>query len=201
MHHVRKGAVLDIDAARGAKALTDSARVGLLLSPMSEEDAKEIGIEKDGRFQYVRLDNAKVNLSPRASKASWFRLQQVSLGNGTNDYPNGDKVAAIAPWSPPSTFGDLTVEQCNLALDRIAKGHRDGSPYSADKRSKDRWAGHVLIELFNLENGEARANRMISSWLKSGVLFEADYHDKAQRKNRKGLSVNDAKRPGNEFPA
>ena len=83
VHHVRKGQVLDIDAARGAKALTDSARVGLLLSPMSEEDAKEIGIEKDGRFQYVRLDNAKVNLSPRASKASWFQLQQVSLGNGT----------------------------------------------------------------------------------------------------------------------
>lgn len=38
-HHVRKGAVADIESARGAKALTDSARVGLLLSSMSADEA------------------------------------------------------------------------------------------------------------------------------------------------------------------
>ncbi|HXI56678.1 MAG TPA: AAA family ATPase, partial [Polyangia bacterium] len=38
VHHVRKGEASGIDAARGAKALTDSSRVGLLLSPMTKED-------------------------------------------------------------------------------------------------------------------------------------------------------------------
>jgi hypothetical protein len=75
-HHVRKGTVDSIEAARGAKALTDSARIGLLLS-------------------YVRLDDAKANLAPRAGAATWYHLNHVKLDNGTPEYPHGDDVVVI----------------------------------------------------------------------------------------------------------
>nr|MDA8250021.1 hypothetical protein [Rhodospirillales bacterium] len=56
----------------------------------------------------------------------------------------------------------------------------------------DRWAGRVLVE-FGLT--EAAAARAIATWLKNGVLEEFGFRDTAQRKNRRGLRVNDAKRP------
>jgi hypothetical protein len=198
LHHVRKGPVDSIDAARGAKALTDSARVGLLMSAMTEDEALELGLREDEAYQYVRLDNAKANMAPRASKAAWFQLKQVPLGNATERYPHGDKVAVIVPWQPSSTFGDLTVIQCNEALDAIAEGPAKGVRYCAQRRGRDnsRWAGQVLIDLFNVT--EQRASAMIRTWLRNGVLTETTYHDSEQRKNRKGLAVNDAKRPGTE---
>src|SRR4029079_10737486 len=101
VHHVRKGTADGIDAARGAKAVTDRARVGLLMTTMSPEEAQEFGISDDDRLSYVRLDDAKRNMAP-ASKGRRFHLRSVSLGN-THDplYPNGDSVGAIVPWHPP----------------------------------------------------------------------------------------------------
>ena len=55
------------------------------------------------RWRYIRLDDAKANLAPRAEAALWYRLDTVALHNATDAYPNGDHVAAIAPWTPPST--------------------------------------------------------------------------------------------------
>src|SRR6185369_11961445 len=90
-----------IDAARGAKALTDSARVGLLMTTMSEAEAEQFGVSEDDRLGYVRLDDAKRNMAP-ASKARWFQLRSAKLGNTSNPtYPNGDSVGAVVAWTPP----------------------------------------------------------------------------------------------------
>ena len=195
VHHLRKGPADGIDSARGAKALTDSARVALLMSPMSETDAAELGIEKDESGHYVRLDNAKANMSVRACKASWYELAQVDLHNGTAIYPHGDSVAAIVSWEPPSVFGDLTVIQCNEGLDRIAAGPRDGVRYTSSRRGDGaRWAGKVLVDLFGVT--DVVAARMIGVWIKSGVLRETPYRDPEQRRDRLGLVVDDLKRPG-----
>ncbi|MDQ2763975.1 MAG: helicase RepA family protein, partial [Pseudomonadota bacterium] len=72
VHHVRKGGGGDIESARGAKALTDSARVGLVMSTMSPEEAEALGIAEEDRLRYVRMDDAKANLAPRAGAAKWF---------------------------------------------------------------------------------------------------------------------------------
>src|SRR4029077_13110678 len=58
VHHVRKGDATSIDAARGAKALTDSARVGLLLTTMPTKEGEAFGVGPDDCWQYVRLDDA-----------------------------------------------------------------------------------------------------------------------------------------------
>ena len=50
VHHVRKGPAAGIETARGAKALTDAARVGLLLTAMTTEEAEEIGIAEEDAY-------------------------------------------------------------------------------------------------------------------------------------------------------
>lgn len=195
IHHVRKGATADIDAARGAKALTDSARVGLLMSAMSEDEANEFDIAAEDRLSYVRLDDAKANMARRAGVARWFRLETIELGNATSDYPNGDRVAAIASWSPPSAMGELTVQQCNDALDVIDRGPREAVRYtSINGRLSNRWAGQVLIDLYGIS--ERRAGSIIKTWIREGVLEVKNYTDAEQRKPRLGLFVVAAKRPG-----
>jgi hypothetical protein len=193
VHHVRKGAVTDIDAARGAKALTDSARVGLILSPMSQDDGEEFGIPETDRWAYVRLDDAKVNLAPKASKARWLRLEQVELGNKTDEYPNGDKVAAIATWEPPVPAADADPAQLNEALDVIATPPADWL-YSPTRRGKDnhRWAGQVLIDLLNFTENQAGA--LVTAWLKSGLLYREQFRD-MHRNARTGVRVDNSRRP------
>ena len=121
-HHVRKGLVESIEAARGAKALTDSARIGLLLSSMTAEDADHLGIKAEDRLLYARLDDAKANLAPRAPRATWLHLANADLQNIEPPYDSGDHVGVIERWQPPSVAEQLTTEQCNEALDQDRRG-------------------------------------------------------------------------------
>jgi hypothetical protein len=194
VHHVRKGTADSVDATRGAKAITDAARSASLLSPMTPEEAQALGVPERERWRHVRLDDAKVNLAPRADSARWYRLETVTLGNATALYPLGDSVAAIAPWSPPNPFRDLSPADCNTALDAIAAGC-DGHAYTRHRtgRAGARWAGNVLEHLFAIPPDEAA--RILAIWLRNGLLVETEYRHPDQRKSRMGLKVVDAKRP------
>jgi hypothetical protein len=197
VHHVRKlgGATVDVEATRGAKALTDAARAAAVLAPMTPEEGERLAIPPAERWRYLRLDDAKANLAPRAEQARWFRLESIPLGNATALYPNGDTVGAIAAWKPPSPFADLDAARANAALDAIAAGPGEGLLYTATRGgfgNNERWAGRVL-EGFGLTPGAAA--RVLAQWLRNGVLTEVEYRDPAQRRTRRGVRVNDAKRP------
>lgn len=199
VHHVRKASGgekgMTIDSARGAKALTDSARVGLLMSPMQAEDAERLGISESERSQFVRLDDAKSNMAPKAERARWFKLDQVSLENGGGIYPRGDRVAAIVPWEPPSDFDHVSIIDANIVLDRIEAGLAGGHRYTDTRRGGGkRWAGHILIDVLGLS--EAEALGVLKTWLKNEVLFIEDTWDEEHRKKQSGLYVNATKRPG-----
>jgi hypothetical protein len=194
VHHVRKGAVIDIESARGAKGLTDSARVGLLLSTMGQDDAEDLNIPIEERSQYVRLDDAKSNMAPKATKARWFKLEREDLHNATEEYPSGDKVATLVPWEPKSVWADTTSESLNHALDAIAMGPEPGVFFSATRRGGgNRWAGKVLHQILGINDMEAAA--MIAVWLESGTLTEVEFTHPAQRKKVTGVQVNDIRRP------
>jgi hypothetical protein len=195
VHHVRKGAVGDVDATRGAKALTDAARSAALLTPMSAEEARALSVPERERWRHVRLDDAKANLAPRGEATTWYRLETVALGNATADYPGGDSVAAIAAWKPPSPFRGMSAVDCNRALDLIAAGAGEGFAFSAHRtgKNKERWAGGVLVRGFGFEDDEAA--RVLAIWLRSGLLVEEEYRHAGQRKLRLGVRVVDAKRP------
>lgn len=194
VHHVRKGAALDMDAARGAKALTDSARVGLLLTPMSEEEARALDVPEDIRTRYVQMINAKANLAPPPGKGTWFQLSQVDLHNASDDYPSGDKVAAITSWEPPNLWARMSPADLNRALDIIATPPA-GWLYAPTRRgqSSARWAGQVVRDV--LDCSDDVADQVIKTWLRNGTLVLTEYHDADQRKARKGVRVNDAHRP------
>lgn len=180
VHHVRKGApVGEIDSARGAKALTDSARVGLLMASMTTDEAEQLGIEPDERPSFVRLDSAKANLAPRAGQAKWFRLNRVKIGNGTPDYPNGDDVAVIQAWQPPPTFEGIDAVVIDRIFRQFESGPGDGEYYGLARQGK-RWAGHVIVS----ETGrtERQAAVILNEWKKNKVISEVEY----QSPNRKG---------------
>jgi len=195
VHHVRKGAAEDVDAARGGKALTDAARAARLLSPMTEAEAGKLGVPPGERWRHVRLDDAKANLAPRAARALWYRLDTVSLDNATPDYPHGDAVAAIVPWHPGTVWQRLAPALCNAVLDAIAAGPPGGGLYTAHRRSLGlhRWAGQVLTELAGITDDQA--TEVLAAWLRTGLLVETEYRDPDQRKTRTGLKVTDALRP------
>jgi hypothetical protein len=190
-HHVRKGPVDSIDAARGAKALSDSARIGLLLSTMTEDEAESLGVDADDRLQYVRLDDAKANLAKRAGKARWFRLGEVILDNAQEPYQRGDEVGVVESWEPPNVWDDMA--DANGILDRIAAGPERGELYTDSRRHPaTRWAGNVVVQ--EMGCSPEQADKVINTWLRNGVLVATTYEN-GNRKERRGLQVNDTKRP------
>ena len=182
--------------ARGGKALTDAARVGLTMASMTPDEASSLGVAEAERWQHVRIDDQKVNMAPRAERAQWFRLETQQLGNGTEMYPRGDVVAALVPWTPPSVFRDIPATEINAVLDVIEGGLPSGGRYSPSRRGKSngRWVGFALMQ--HLGVGEDQAANIASQWLKTGLLVVVEERDSETRKVVSGVRVVATKRPG-----
>jgi RecA-family ATPase len=93
VHHTRKpgntgGGEGDMNTARGASSVVGAARIVHTLYSMSAKEADVYGISEDARRWYVRLDDAKGNLSPPADGVRWFRRVDHVL-------PNGDHVGTL----------------------------------------------------------------------------------------------------------
>jgi AAA domain len=196
LQHHRKGALSpgDADSGRGASALKDAARLVRTATPMTEDEAETFGINPDERASLVRLDDAKINLAPRAAAARWFKLVGVALGNGTAAYPHGDTVQAAEPWAPPELWSGVSTATFNAILDEIDAGLPGGRLFYHQGHATDRAAWPIVVK--HIDRTEAQAREIIRTWVKNGVFVIADYVDQADRKTRKGLRVNPVKRPG-----
>ena len=179
-HHIRKGAVTpgDLDAARGAGAIVGAARVLMTFGGMSEDDAKALGIRGDERLRYARLDMAGSNYAPRAG-ARWFEVE-------VHELENGERIAALKPWSPPGVFDDLDMATCVSCIEEIDGGIKgpDGTvEFYTDRKDGDkRWAGHVVMRQTG-KPAEGAAN-VVKQWIASGVLERGVYHSPSSRKER-----------------
>ncbi len=112
VHHTRKHpaasadtAIGDADSGRGAGALMNAARVGLTLYSMTADDAKKLGVGESERWKYVRLDDAKANLTVRRTgldAANWFERVSVELpaAGGVVEH-----VGALRPWQWAASLG------------------------------------------------------------------------------------------------
>jgi hypothetical protein len=197
VHHTRKSLAApdaSVEAARGAKSLADAARSAAILTAMTASEAEQLGVPGADRWRHIRLDDAKANLAPLAA-ARWFRLETVALGNATALYPHGDQVAAIKPWCPISPWAMHGAPALNRTLDRIAAGPGPGCRYAPTRRgaAQSRWAGNVVVRQLGVN--EAQAATMVETWLKTGLLVAAPYHDAEQRRVRMGVTVDDDRRP------
>ena len=197
-HHVHKGIIVpgDADLGRGSSGIKDAARLVYTLCPMSEDEAQQFGIGSKDRHSYVRLDPAKINIAIHSSQATWFRLHSQHIGNKTDTYPNGDTVQVVEPWAPPDTWAGTSSEGLNAILDSIEKGAENGQRYSnAPAAAPDRQVWQ-LVQRKYADKAEGACREIIHAWLTSGLLYVGEYHDPVQRAKRKGLFVNDVKRPG-----
>ena len=195
-HHVSKGAADagNADRGRGASAFKDAARLVYTLTAMTEEEAKGMNITEADRRFLVRVDSAKVNIAPPAKHATWFRLIGVPLLNGTDEYPNGDEVQTVEPWTAPDTWAGLSSVILNQILTDIDAGMENGQRYSSASAAGDRAAWRV-VEKHCSTKSEAQCREIIKTWLQNGVLVAGDYEDPIQRHKRSGLRANSAKRP------
>lgn len=194
IHHTSKVAASDMgaagaNAARGASALVDGARVVRQLARMSDKEARQFGIAEDDRFKYVRVDNGKANLAP-AAKAVWCELVSVTLGNGTKEYPHGDKVGVAIEWTPP---GPVVGTASELLRVQNAILNAQSAP-RANAQARD-WIGHSVAEVLGLDLGspgtrakdrtpeQARNCRNITDkvagWLRDGGLVQRTERDPA----------------------
>jgi RecA-family ATPase len=172
VHHFRKGGVSgDADAFRGASALVDAARAALSLSGMSEDEAKQFGISQDERWQYVRVDNAKLNLAPPPDRTMWLRLVGQDIDNETVFKP-ADNVQTIERWVPTPPTQDMTWPMIIRILEKIDAGPVIGEFYTGAIQAKERWAGVVLVEE---GKSDAQAKAILREWQRSGLLEEGQY--------------------------
>lgn len=85
-HHTRKmgpnGGEGDAETSRGASSFTSALRFVHTLSVMDKKEAKRYNISEQDRSWYVRLDDAKLNMSPPADKVRWYKRVSVTIDNG-----------------------------------------------------------------------------------------------------------------------
>lgn len=196
LHHNRKGSHEpgNMETSRGASSLIDAARIGQTLTPMSREEADMYQVPEEERRRLIRLDDGKLNLSLKADP-TWYRLASINIGNGTEEYPNGDNVQACETWTPPDMWRELTPIVVNQIMDDIANGLPDGARYSKAPNAGKRAAWKVVKKHADCLN-EKQCRDAIKTWLDTGMLVEVEYYSKVRRESLPGLFVNDAKRPG-----
>jgi hypothetical protein len=195
-HHTKKGQLApgDADNGRGGGSIRDAARLVYTLAHMSEDEAKTFGISTGERHEYVRLDSAKVNIVRHGRKTTWFRLVSVRLDNGNAQYPNGDEVQTVEPWSPPDTWADLPTALLNAALTAIDAGLSNGQRYSDAPKATDR-AAWAIVQRHCPGKTEPQCREIVRTWVKNGVLWNEEYDDPIRRATVKGLRLDPSKRP------
>lgn len=202
VHHIRKaptGAMAqpgNIDQARGASALSGAVRAARTLSVMTEREAETLGILSDRRGWYVRVDDAKANMSAPVGNASWFERRSINLPNADI---GGDSVGVFDSWSPPDPFDGLSTQAARDALLIIREGLEDGQRYQLKAtRNSKRWAGSVLVDQ-GAEVSEHDAKQILKEWLKIGMIFEEEYQNPKRRKPERGLFINMEMLPGQVY--
>jgi hypothetical protein len=198
LHHEGKansGEPGDANRGRGATSIKDAARLSYTLTSMSDKERDLSNVTPDEQRRLVRLDSAKVNIVPPAGETRWFRLVGVALNNGTSDYPNGDEVQTVEPWTPSTALSKITVGTANAILDDIDRGLDNGSRYSAAPQAGKR-AASLVVQKHVPDLTPEQAKQVIKGWVGNGILRVDDYVDPDRREKRKGLFANDDKRPG-----
>lgn len=88
LHHTGKSTartedkVGNMDVSRGASAVAYAARIAFTLFNASKQDAEDYGFPDEDRHMWVRLDDAKMNMTLATEKAAWFNKDGVKILSG-----------------------------------------------------------------------------------------------------------------------
>jgi hypothetical protein len=159
VHHTKKQQVemdkIDpADMARGASAINAAARAHYILMPLSELDAKKSRVPPAERRSYVKVLDAKNNLSRLSARTNTFRLLGVALGNGDEEHPDGDNVGAIEAYYTSERISDHHMALSVVYSMQEEKGADDR--WWAKAVQSSQWVGHYIRDCLKheLEGGE-----------------------------------------------
>lgn len=171
VHHTKKlgGRDAEIEDSRGASALVGAVRTGVVLNPMSKDEASRFGIPNPRAF--FRVDDAKQNFAPRAEKVEWYQIIGVSLDNASSPYPS-DNVGVVVPWMPVAR--EIGPDDITKIQMRIAEGEWRGSDQVL--KYGGLWAGSVVAKVLGLDISEQadlrRAKHVLNQLIGQGHLKE-----------------------------
>lgn len=177
VHHARKtgGEEVTIEDARGGGALVGTVRSGRVLNRMTETEAKKAGV--DEHRDYFRVNSGKVNMAPNPSKATWFQLVSVDLGNGSERYPSGDHVAVAVTWAWPDLLENVAVTDLLKVQREVDAAEKAGNPWRAASNATP-YVGACIGAVLGVEAENAQVKNALSAWLKSGALRKEQRPDK-----------------------
>ena len=128
-----------LSASRGASSLGGVARIMRTLFAMSQSDADKFGLDADERRLWVRLDDAKANLSLASGSARWFKRVSIIIANG-------EEVGALVPGDPSERAAqpDRSAQIESALFEAIRTAWNTGAPLSEQPRAKDRYAPGIV---------------------------------------------------------
>lgn len=168
-HHTSKSGSVNVTthSSRGAVSLTDACRSVITLNRMNDAEAEGYGIESKEARRYFCTYQDKGNRSAAADKVSWFQWKSVDLGNG-RDGKESDSVGAVAQWTPPDAFENVSVDHLRRVQAAIADGEYKHHYAAAD------WVGNAIAPIVNLsaskKSDRTRLQTMIATWIEHGAL-------------------------------
>jgi len=204
VHHTRKNAEAGTaDAISGAASIVNLARRAIMPVWVSDEEAKTWGILPSERPRYIKLIDAKSNLTPRSSDAPLYRLHSIELPNAEPPiYPSGDNVQAVMRVQLPiqnSMIGSTADEKIRSAiLDLVHRGKPiDGKffPYSPSSAGNGNARAILADAIAGAEAAtaprqwspgdlEAMVKAALKQLQKEGALISRDMKDLAEDPGR-----------------
>jgi hypothetical protein len=121
-HHANKGgSSSDPDnAARGASAIINGARVSRFLERMDARTAEQRGIADDDRPRWIGVTDGKANYSLPAGEATWLYLSSVNVP--AIDPDSGELVTESVGVPRVAQLPDPIVEEENVTLAQVVAG-------------------------------------------------------------------------------
>jgi hypothetical protein len=128
-HHTAKGRDLSSqEAASGAAAIVNSARISLALEPLAASEATKLGVMPSEADRVFSIGHVKANLAPAAERR-WFRMESITIANATPPiYPHGDNVQVVVPFTPNPAADVFPLPILQAAVEAVAAAQPPLSP-------------------------------------------------------------------------
>src|SRR5262249_35701916 len=101
---------------------------------------------------------------------------------------NGDDVGVATAWQYPETWEDAPPDAIEQIFDEIDKGMPDGNRYSNHPSATKRPAWPI-VQKYCSNKTQDQCRRIITGWIKKGLLYEDEYTDPVRRHSQTGLFV------------
>lgn len=186
IHHISKpprgfSIAGDVNAGRGASALAGAVRAARTVVNMSHEEASDLGIPEDECKYYIRIDNAKNNMSAPSTKAKWMKWKSIEL-------PNKDNIGVLNEWKPASAeevLKRISPSKMTDIINIIGTPTKNGSRYTV-MPTGTLWGGNPIMEMVGLTRAEAKM--VLERWIDEEIIYEDGYGDPT--KKRSGIYSN-----------